>query len=581
MANFYWVGGATSTTGAYTNPLGSFSGSTGTANMDWVLAFDWNNPANWREGINMSSMTVFADATRSPSNGDSVFFGSQYAGDGGSGASSGNPMILSTAMAPCLWGGATQAGVTVTWLGGGTGGANYIGTTYNSNINYIYVENFNDGWTGTNGAPKRRYPFAFIGCPGGIAAAAAGGENDEYSPLYDAQFRGFTLNSSIWGGASWESLVTAVLATGGTEKFSAGLRVKTPTFSVDPYAGGLEGGINSGVAGQPKTNRKNWGVIQVFNLKNYAPLGSGTTAGIWVNSVCTARGHPELRIGGWWDAITKVQDYNNQVYGGTNWFAPRSSMLLEGATARSVRTIGLRGGVSTTPTTNISRMEVHPADTNYYLDIKNIFIRDSVLTDLGTIGVTQGQSTGGDSNLYVRTTNVSGTTTGTGQFFLNGVYIGDISSSVRANWFEIGDAPLVSGTSASDAYYGIYGYPINVKFQGNARLNKATFNKALITASQETAIPSNSSVQVYEFGMKNNSTLDFSTVSEFNNWKFGEQIGSNIVGGIVFGDENTSVVRLSEGVVLWNDQIVSSLVGGQGGSKRNGSFAASAPTSVV
>jgi hypothetical protein len=580
MANFYWVGGATSTSGSYTNPLGSFSGQTGTANMDWVLAFDWNNPANWREVVNLPSGVAFADATRSPSNGDSAIFGSQYANNEGFG-NSGNPIILSTAMAPCLWGGATQAGVTVTWLGGGTGGANYVGTTYNSNLSYIHVENFNDGWTGTNGAPRRKYPFAFLGCPGGIAAAAGGGESDEYSPLYDAQFRGFTLNPSIWGGASWESLVASVLATGGTEKFTAGLRVKTPTFAIDPYLGGLEGGINSGVAGQPKTNRKNWGVIQVFNLKNYAPLGSGSTAAIWVNSVCTARGNQELRIGGWWDSITRIHDSNGQVYGGTNWFAPRSSMLLEGATARFVRTTGFRGGLSTTPTTNISRMEVYPIDNNYYLDIKNLFIRDSVLTDLGSVGLTLGQSTGGDSNLFVSTTNIAGVTPGTGQYYLNGIYIGDVSSTVRANSFEFGNALNVSGISASATYYGLYGYPVNVKFQGNVRLNKATFNKAFITASQETAIPSNSTVQVYEFEMKNNSTLDLSVVSEFNNWKFGEQIGSNIVGGIVFRDEGTSVVRLSEGVVLWNDQIVSNLVGGQGGSKRNGSFTASTPTSVV
>ena len=80
--NFYWVGGATSTSGSYTNRLGNFTGYTGTANMDWVLAFDWNNPRNWRilvpifEG-STGGINGFTYADRCPAIGDNAIFGAK------------------------------------------------------------------------------------------------------------------------------------------------------------------------------------------------------------------------------------------------------------------------------------------------------------------------------------------------------------------------------------------------------------------------------------------------------------------------------------------------------------------------
>jgi len=303
MSIFAWVGGSTGTTGSYTNPLGNFTGLYGAANMNWVLPFDWNNALNWYEyrlpyiGANPNSIGWWP-SKKAPAIGDIVKFCPDGVTFGVGNTLMGG--VLPQAQAPCLFGGASQSGNVVTWLGGLTSGAGASGTTYDSSLLQIHI--------GANGLkPKNntitdpatgqvtlvptgfntQYPFSYIG--GGLftgTGSAGTYPQSIYFPaaLLDAAAQGFVLNPMIWGGTGdggfgggwsagassgygtigyWNWLLTPIFGngfyggTGETERLKAGIRIKTPLFSTTPDTSG------SLVVGNSYTNSSIQGIIQI------------------------------------------------------------------------------------------------------------------------------------------------------------------------------------------------------------------------------------------------------------------------------------------------------------------------------
>ena len=304
MAEYYWVGGATATSGSYTNNLGNFSGKTGAANMNWVLAFDWNNPNNWwkknvygNNGLSgasggFSAIELMSMAQDCPSYGDIAYFGQL----GEPTAPFPGWTMPNKAVAPCLWGGASQSGITITWLGGTGNGSTETGLTFNSALSQLTIESMNTA--------DSHYPFAWIGYSSGLEYVGSGDRHS--SPLLDADFKGFTLDSSIWGETSWETLAAAVAATGGTSRLNQ-LRVKTPLIVASAYVGNTDNTVI------------NQGVVDIDSIKNIAQLngGSGGATADYVDTVIWARGTMNYKLSGYFMRI--VRDVEGSAGGWNNW----------------------------------------------------------------------------------------------------------------------------------------------------------------------------------------------------------------------------------------------------------------------
>jgi len=556
MAEFYWVGGSTGTTGSYTNPLGNFSGKTGAENMDWILAFDFNNPTNWREAVwvPFEPYLIYTETRRSPGPGDAAIFAAAVQEDN---------IIVPRAMAPCLWGGANAAGATVTWFGGGDGGSNSATTTNNA-LSTVAVDG---NWKPFK--PTAAYRFTHIGS-NGILNAAGGGSTDEYSPLYNAQNQGFTLDSSVWFGASWEDLIVAVAATGGTERLNQ-LRLKVDLIEVDTTAGISSADTNSGGV---HIGKNNIGVFELQCLKNLKTFGSGSTSGSYVATTALLRGNPEYRVKGNFYKIDRTCPVE-QTVNGSNAAAPRGSLLLTGVTATYVKVSGSFGSVEVDQSSNIGTMEMFPSNSAFAIFLQNKFDRSQVLVDNGNYGNTSGGNSGGLPSFFLADHHspngtflgqtAGRTTTGTvvlPSISYNGLYVGcqNTSSSVLANEFMIGSPSEISPLAVAN----------NLKFMGNCSINTIKATKTFIMAAPEMTIPTESNIQIGELRMRN-CELRLNSTSYFDNWKFGQQVGSYIFGGII-DESDTSTIRLSEGVVLWNDQLFigGGNLAGSGAGKRNG-----------
>lgn len=364
MGQFAWVGGSTAISGNYQNPLGNYSyfaGKTGNQNMNWILAFDWNNPNNWREYSSTSNTWI--STTRSPSNGDQVSFAINNLGQVG----------LPRAIAPCLFGGASASGINTTWWGGSAGGNNYTGTTFNSSINSLNLgafgfdpaTNFNTAWLNDKTLPpyipisnyQKQYPFGFIG--GGLHGATwidysnspyGGIVQYETEALENAARNGFVLNQAIWGSVGISGGTGTSGGGGGSGGYGGNSGTQSgyiygsrqywnnllyPIFGWSTSFGG--GQVNGGTGGTNRLRKisiktayiaawtnpsvsnalvgssfdiRHKGEIQFDCLKHYSVIppgacGAGATY-TYVSTNAYLTGTPNYRLSGWFNTITRT-----------------------------------------------------------------------------------------------------------------------------------------------------------------------------------------------------------------------------------------------------------------------------------
>ena len=556
---FYWVGGSTGATGSYSD---GFTGGTGDVanNFDWVRCFDWNNPYNWRiqstGSQNTPSNPIYLPATRSPSYNDIAYVGTNENSGGITG------YMLPNVVAPLLWGGCTQAGITVTWMAGATNG-NLAGTTLSSGLETFCIGNkFNN---------NAKYPFAFVGYGQGIANAAIGGV--DYSPLHNAFANGFTL--APWLNKSPEELVAALLAETSEaqrERYNQ-LRLKTWQVNV------LEGYQQQPQAGSSDPTKANLGCVELTCLKNYSivQVYNQNFIGVVVNA--QVGGNASYRLSGYY---SNIYNRGTQAYGNT-WgtpylpyqigvprFSPRPTLALVGATVGNVTSRGDVGSVLFDSTTNVAQATFYPNNDWMFIQLQNKFNIDAVITDLGSIGT--GASAAALYNLTIQSPNSAHglTIANESSVIYNGVVIGTPGVTVSMNKAIIGTI---------GAQLGLTFDTMNVQFAGNCNINRVDADhKVSIKGWKEGGIANDAIVAIGELHLSKESDVNFRHEANFNGWRFGVQpsTGSNLIsGGIIFEDETCNIYG-SQGLKLWNDQII--INGSQAQSSYRGGVKTGAPS---
>ena len=573
MANLYWVGGSTATSGSYINPLGIFSGITGTANMNWVLAFDWNNPNNWVEKIGLNGQYFFPMG-RSPSAGDNVYFG---------GTGTDNPLYFTgqpNAKAPCLFGGVAQSGNVVTWYGGGASGTNSVGGTNDTALALLNIVNFNK--------PTTSYKFANIGFGQGISNLYS--PNTDHCPLLDAEAKGFTLDSSIWGGASWESLVAAVAATGGLTRLNQ-LKISAQQIKI----GGITAASNpdSPNAGNNINTLVNQGVVDIETVKSISYYGAtaGSSGGWFANTTVSSQGHHELRFKGYartmeisparnftsTNPITKLTNYDSYRQVGFRATAPRGLLLLQGATIAqlTVTNAGISGNFGSIyvgSTTNIAEFHVDQMGNPQggFVQLYGRMARGDVLNDMGTYAIASGGNTADVPNIdfgNVAIDTAAGNPSAQlplydaafgpnhNQVGFRGVVIGGDGATFTANSLVLGKDLLYNGDLANTA--------LQVFFGGSAVINKIAANNCDISGwyveGWGPVISPNSKVKIHTLDMRKSCKLSFAQCAEFDGWEFGVQENGIINGGVLSSSNiynDYQEIRGSKGLRLWNDTII-------------------------
>lgn len=571
MANLYWVGGSTATSGNYTNPLGNFTGITGTANMNWLLAFDWNNPNNWVEKMGLNG-EYFFPAFRSPSAGDNVYFG---------GTGTNNPLYFigqPNAKAPCLFGGVAQSGNVVTWYGGGASGTNSVGGTNDTALALLNIVNFNK--------PTTSYKFANIGFGQGISNLYS--PNTDHCPLLDAEAKGFTLDSSIWGEASWESLVAAVAATGGLTRLNQ-LKISAQQIKI----GGITAASNpdSPNAGNYINTLVNQGVVDIETVKSISYYGAtaGSSGGWFANTTVSSQGHHELRFKGYartmqisparnftsTNPITKLTNYDSYRQVGFRATAPRGLLLLQGATIAQLTVTnagvsGNFGSIYVGPTTNIAEFHVDQMGNPQggFVQLYGRMARGDVLNDMGTYAVASGGNTADVPNIDFG--NVAFDTWNPGvqlplydaafgpnhnQVGFRGVVIGGDGATFTANSLVLGKDLVNNGDLANTA--------LQVFFGGSAVINKIVANNCDISGwyveGWGSVISPDSKVKIHTLDMRKSCKLSFAQCAEFDGWEFGVQENGIINGGVLSSSniyQDYQEIRGSKGLRLWNDTII-------------------------
>ena len=548
MAIFFWVGGSSLASGSYTDGLEN--GGTGDVadNYDWVRCFDWNNQHNWRVKATFSSDVNpwYIPATRCPSYADYAYVGTNEYPGGVTG------YMMPNVVAPLLWGGCTQAGITVTWMAGANNSTNLAGTTLNSGLLKLAIGNkFNN---------NAKYPFAYIGYGQGIANAAIGGV--DFSPLHNAFANGFTL--APWINKTPEQLVAAIVAgtsAAAQERYNQ-LRLKTAevhTVQVQPYAGSYD------------TTKANLGCIEVTCLKNYATFQGGM---IGVANTATLNGNVSYRLSGYYSNIWhKGGSYANYLgyvlpyQIGVSRYAPRPTLALVGATVGNVNSVGDVGSVLFDSTTNVAQAAFYPNHDWMFIQLQNKFNADAVITDLGSIG------TGASAGAYILSIGspyyAHGLTIpNESSVIYKGVVIGSPGATVSINKVQLGNlsAQLGNTWDATD-----------LQFAGNCNINRLDANhKISVKGWKEGGIQSDAVVAIGELHLIKESDVNFRHEGSFDGWRFGVQTGSNqIIGGIIFEDETCNIYG-SQGLKLWNDQII--LNGSQAQSSQRGGVKSGAPS---
>ena len=244
---------------------------------------------------------------------------------------------------------------------------------------------------------------------------------------------------------------------------------------------------------------------------------------------------------------------------------PRSHLTV-GATVGSVRmpiTTAALGIVGTWAISNVSqlgRVEAYPSNKSFLLELDGCgFQRDSVLTSLGLSGATGNPV----SNILNENIDVSwmdavidsiGNWPGGLVPRKHGVFIGAVAD------------PSARGVTANSVYIGSYrgrGAGITLSVNGNFVANSVgLFNSQFVA---DSAQPTSRSVSVNTLTLwgqvtdssLGGSLLDFAHQAQFDNWNFGYNIGNQVYGGIVSINEDQGIVRGSQGLRLWNEQLIS------------------------
>lgn len=553
MATYYWVGGETGTNNtSYTDGLGTLSGATGKNNYTWVRAFDWNNPANWRTRTgSIPYLYVYTKANRCPSVGDIAVFGTPDYMGGFTGSQ------LTAAKAPCLWGGATLSGITTTWKSGVSGGSDSVTTSSTGGAAASVILHCNGGRPGT------QYPFSFVGLPNNFASAADG---DQWvSPILDAEAKGFTLNPEIWGEESWESLVLQVAgissgtSAGAQERLNQ-LRIRTKIVDT-PYSSNYY--TRFGATGPSSQNH---GVVSLDLIKNMERFGASGAYYNTLNSYCNFEGSAQYRVKGYISYLRRIgPEFAADVAQTTPFYSPRSHLIVSGATVGKLITSGRIGSILLDETTNMAEAWVYPYTDYHFVQLNNKFNRSAVMADIypgGSAGITSSPNILVTNPIYQDLSGVSNP-----GFNVYGVIIGSVNGETfSANNCQFGGIQSSTG-----------GIPIKINFAGNVDITKMTTYDCNISAWRDGQIANNAMVNIGELNLLDRSVLDFSLVEAFDGWNFGSQVGTEIVGGIVFGDE-TCTIKGSNGVRLWNDQLVSiGNASSSSGSKRTGKIGTTNP----
>lgn len=644
MANFYWVGGATGTTGSYYHALRSvkagataFGTSLAGTTYSWINAFDFNNALNWRIYNQLGVPFQWSTPARAPSLNDTVFFASPFgwtanAPSGGLGTGSlpggmfSSTLFLPTAKTPCLFGGAVQSAYNaVTWWGGTASGSDYTGSTYTSHLNAFVIEHSGIAQNGYQYTPQSQYPFKYLG--GGLFQTL-----DQPIPgatqgaLYDALENtiqlGWTYNgaytlsdmASVISGLTYINNAGTLTGTGARLSI---LAIKTPLInslnysSTNPYGPGSISALGVGATGVQSSKA---GRVTLHNLKNYVQV-SGSSGGTGSNSALVQssaqlKGSCEYVLSGWYSDIRRDTPEDPTIahgwwiQNGTAYLnSPRPQLGLSGATVGYLQIGGLNqftARVWTNYKTQIGAAKVESAHNGVWLDFQNSWNRTAVNTDLGS-GLSGGTGSSSLPNLQVNLGSlpsyhgftlppgfntpyvVGGFLPSTSAAVRMGVWspLSLANASAQPQWspgagftIDVNTVNVVSGYTFTNADTGI---PLGITFVFTGPVNVNTLNTTSAKICSNSIMSATDKVSIGVLNMVT-SHLDFKTNQNFNNWYFGVKSGFEILGGIIFQDE-VSVVDGSEGIRLWNDQIVGSNFrsSSSGYGKRGTGYAGAAP----
>jgi hypothetical protein len=226
------------------------------------------------------------------------------------------------------------------------------------------------------------------------------------------------------------------------------------------------------------------------------------------------------------------------------FYSPRPHFMLRGATVGTVTVSERIGSVLFDEQTNIAEAQIFPLTNYHFVQLQNKFNRFAVMAEIYS-----GGSAGSTASPNLRVVNPSlqdsAITGGGSPINFNGIILGAQSGKTfSANHCVFG---LVGGPTTS--------LPLNINFGGNVSINKIEAEKTVLQGWKEGGIGDSSSVEISEIYLQNQSVVDFSLVESFDNWSFGKQVGTEIQGGIIFNDE-TCTIKGSNGIRLWNDQLV-------------------------
>jgi hypothetical protein len=518
------------------------------------LAFDWNNPNNWKMNgaIYGSPLPKWVNASRCPSIGDIAVFGE-------SNTSAQAGFTLPQAKAPCLWGGAS-AGITmgyVVWRGGGTGAVTLTSGTYGSDLSLMKVD--------YNGLakPGSQYPFSYIGI--GLLGAGSSGPGGfiDLSALIDASNNGFTLGE-YWSPYNWYTLTSVLLNQVTTNRqFLSGLKLRVGVLQTGIQEHNL--GSNNYFINTPGSTNPallNHGVVAVEALKNLQYIagacGGSTGSLSIVKTRADLSGGARYRLSGYWKEISRFGNSTPESMAintlGT-YNAPRTQLELIGATVGAVyaynepvrdsslgalRYSGYVGTYQFDKSTNISKAVISAPNSGFYLAFENNWKRTEVERDLGF----SGGSADTAPSLTVMTEPYDPISTHTPYLGFCGVILGTFSGGSAS---DIITANRITTNSSAPS-------GMSLGFRGNANINNIETTNTRIFAPSAIAMGSGNQVNIGQLDMTK-SILDFKLRSSFDGWRFGLRDGYNINGGIICRDEQSSIIG-SAGVRLYNEQIV-------------------------
>jgi len=541
MAVFYWVGGSVGITGTYnTLDLGDFTGKTGAENLEWVRAFDWNNPLNWRT-INSSGTTYSSQLTnRCPGNGDDAIFGTPFSITTPNGLT--GDLFCYT---PCLWGGVSVNGVTLTWMGAGVSGTSGASTTNNISLEHFTIT----GYAMSQNQPtvyKNRWIGGGYG-QGSFFESSVPSGSTAWGTVNSFGFYNSWHPGSTWSTVTRSECVAALAATGGNSRYQE-LKIKVKDFNSGPE---MHMGTYSRPGDSPSGNYGNPPIVSVTILPSFTTLAGtcGGSASSWCRTQATVSGVIEYRFNNsvlrnlWREGAVSSwnQGDSNLQY---NSHAPKPSLLLNGGTYGKITIINRVGSVLVTPSTNISKLEVTPTDQKYLIQLQNSFNRAAVESYLGeAVSGTAAYN----PNIDIKHYSLIDTQAYAEPYF-SGVWIGTPGSTSTISDVRIGYGSLGSTLPNS-----------TLSFVGSAVIPTLETWKTTTNAEMMSGNFDATRIEIENFYFKHASVLDLRKNNGFDNWYFGKWNGVSMEGGIIFENGYGSyapTILGSMGVRFWNDQYI-------------------------